>query len=232
MPATPSITSTPIQLDLAGVAAGVSTVSAELQSTPSPFAAATFAHGAGAGMTHAFMRDVATALAEAGVAVLRFNFPAMEAGRKRVDTPAVAHATIVAAHAELARRLPDVPRFAIGKSFGGRMSTQAAALGLLPDVRAIVLLGFPLHPAAKPGIERAVHLADVRVPMLFVSGTRDTLAETPLLRDTVDALGALAELRLIDGADHGFARMKLDGATPQARWAAFVAPVVQWMAAR
>lgn len=163
-----------------------------------------FAHGAGAGMGHPFMAAVASELAERGVATLRYQFPYMEQGGKRVDAPKVAHATVRAAVAEAARALPGVPLIAGGKSFGGRMTSQAQALEAMPGVRGLAFFGFPLHPAGKPSDERAVHLADVKVPMLFLQGTRDDLATLDLLQPLVKRLGKMATLALFDDADHSF----------------------------
>ena len=163
-----------------------------------------FAHGAGAGMTHAFMAAMAQGLAERGIATLRFNFPFMEQGSKRPDSQAVAHAAIRAAVAEASRRLPDMPLFAGGKSFGGRMTTQAQALEPLPGVRGIALVGFPLHAAGKPSTERAAHLAGVKVPLLFLQGTRDALADLDLITQTTAGLGKRATLHVVEGADHAF----------------------------
>jgi len=163
-----------------------------------------FAHGAGAGMDHAFMAALAKGLAQRGIATLRFQFPYMEQGSKRPDSPAVAQAAVRAAVEEAARRLPDVPLFAGGKSFGGRMTSQAQAAAPLPNVRGIVFVGFPLHPAGKPSSERATHLAEVKVPMLFLQGTRDALAELDLVRDTTAKLGRRATLHVVEGADHAF----------------------------
>src|SRR3954466_14107012 len=140
-----------------------------------------FAHGAGAGMSHPFMETVATGLCERGIATLRYQFPYMEKGSKRPDPPAAAHAAVRAAVEEAARRCPGLPLIAGGKSFGGRMTSQAQALAPLPDVRGLVFLGFPLHPAGKPSAERATHLADVQIPMLFLQGTRDELGALHLL---------------------------------------------------
>jgi uncharacterized protein len=161
-----------------------------------------FAHGAGAGMTHAFMASVAEGLCDRGIATLRYQFPYMEKGSCRPDAPALAHATVRAAVTEAARLYPDGVLVAGGKSFGGRMTSQAQALQPLPGVRALVFFGFPLHPAGKPSIERAKHLADVHVPMLFIQGTRDKLAEPALLQDVVKTLGPNATLHEIGGADH------------------------------
>jgi predicted alpha/beta-hydrolase family hydrolase len=162
------------------------------------------AHGAGAGMRHPFMAAVATGLFQRGIATLRYQFPYMERGSKRPDTPALAHATVRAAVAVAARLAPGLPLVAGGKSFGGRMTSQAQALAPLASVRGLVFLGFPLHPAGKPSTDRARHLFDVRIPMLFVQGTRDALAERALLTPLVDSLGARATLKLLEGADHSF----------------------------
>ncbi|TKR31070.1 alpha/beta hydrolase [Luteimonas gilva] len=162
------------------------------------------AHGAGAGMAHPFMEAVAKGLAERGIATLRYQFPYMERGSKRPDTPKLAQATVRAAVAEAARRLPDAPLFAGGKSFGGRMTSQAQAAEPMPGVRGLIFLGFPLHPAGKPSDERATHLADVKVPMLFLQGSRDDLAHLDLLRPLVERLGRRATLQVFDGADHSF----------------------------
>ena len=163
-----------------------------------------FAHGAGAGMDHKGMASVADALAGERVATLRYQFPYMERGSKRVDSPPVAHAAVRAAVAEAGRRLPDLPLFAGGRSFGGRMTSQAQALAPLPGVRGLVFVGFPLHPAGKPGVQRAEHLGDVTIPMLFLQGTRDELAELPLLRSVLEPLAKRATLHVVDDADHSF----------------------------
>ena len=162
------------------------------------------AHGAGAGMAHPFMQAIAAGLAERGIATLRYQFPYMEAGRKRTDPPAIAHAAVRAAVAEAQRRFPRLPLVAGGKSFGGRMTSQAQAVLPLPGVLGLVFLGFPLHPAKKPSSERAKHLADVAVPMLFLQGTRDALAELDQLEPVCKALGSRATLRLFEHADHSF----------------------------
>jgi len=183
---------------------GTEPLAALLDLPPQPLACYVLAHGAGAGMTHAFMAAVASELAGRGVATLRYDFPYMQRGSRRPDTPKVAHAAVRAAVAEAARRLPGVPLFAGGKSFGGRMTSQAQALAPLPDVRGIAFLGFPLHPAGQPSDDRAKHLEDVRVPMLFLQGTRDELAELALLRPVVASLGDRAALEAIEDADHSF----------------------------
>lgn len=181
------------------------TVSALLTLPPgNPVAAFVLAHGAGAGMTHAFMQRLAEGCAERGIATLRYQFAYMERGSKRPDAPALAHAVVRAAVAEAARRLPGVPLVAGGKSFGARMTSQAQALEPLPGVRGLVFVGFPLHPAGKPAIERAEHLDRVAVPMLFLQGTRDELAELPLLRGVCSRLGERVTLVTFDDADHAF----------------------------
>jgi len=167
-----------------------------------PRACLVLAHGAGAGMSHHSMIAIAEGLSRLGVATLRYQFPYMEAGRKRVDAPAVAHLTVRAAVEAARDRAAVVPLFAGGKSFGGRMTSQAQARSPLDGVRGLVFFGFPLHPAGKPSVERAAHLSEISVPMLFVQGTRDALAEAALLQGVVAALGARARLQPIPEADH------------------------------
>jgi predicted alpha/beta-hydrolase family hydrolase len=163
-----------------------------------------FAHGAGAGMDHAFMADAAKGLAGRGIATLRYQFPYMEKGGKRPDPPAIAHAAVRAAVAEAARACGGLPLFAGGKSFGGRMTSQAQAKAPLDAVRGLVFFGFPLHAAGKPSGERADHLSDVKIPMLFLQGTNDKLAEMDLLAPVVAKLGDRATLHRLDAADHSF----------------------------
>ncbi|HEU4602063.1 MAG TPA: alpha/beta family hydrolase [Steroidobacteraceae bacterium] len=163
-----------------------------------------FAHGAGAGMTHRSMSTIAESLALRGVATLRYQFPYMERGSKRTDAPSLCHATVRAAVNLAAQRVPHLPLFAGGRSFGARMTSQAQALTPLLNVRGLIFLGFPLHPAGKPSIDRAKHLADVKIPMLFVQGTRDDLAHLDLLRPILNSLEALATLHLLKEADHSF----------------------------
>jgi uncharacterized protein len=162
------------------------------------------AHGAGAGMAHPFMANVANDLALRGIATLRYQFPYMERGSKRPDPPKLAHAAVRAAVAEASRLAPGLPLFAGGKSFGGRMTSQAQAILPLPGVRGLVFLGFPLHPAGQPSDQRAVHLFEVRIPMLILQGTRDELADLPLMKALAERLGARARLRLFQDADHSF----------------------------
>jgi len=186
------------------------------------------AHGAGAGMAHPFMAAVADGLAQRGVATLRYQFPFMERGSKRPDSPAVAHAAVRAAVNEAHRRLPDVPLFAGGKSFGGRMTSQAQAQASLPGVRGLVFIGFPLHPAGKPSQERAAHLQKVDCPMLFLQGTRDELAELTLLRDVLDPLGDRVTLKVIEDADHSFHVRARSGQTDDQVREAMVEAMVSW----
>jgi uncharacterized protein len=187
------------------------TVSAPLILPQQACACYVFAHGAGAGMTHSSMETIAAGLGERGIATLRYQFAYMEKGSKRPDAPAVAHAAVRAAVAEAGRCCPSLPLIAGGKSFGGRMTSQAQALSPLPGVGGLAFLGFPLHPAGKPSSERAKHLADVKIPMLFLQGTRDALAELRLLEPVVKELGSRGRLHLLDGADHSFHVLKSSG---------------------
>ena len=179
-------------------------VSGLLTLPAAPRAALVLGHGAGAGMAHPFMAAVAAGLAQRGIACLRYQFLYMERGSKRPDPPALAQAAVRAAAAEAAKRLSGVPLFAGGKSFGGRMSSQAQAASALPGVRGLVFFGFPLHPPGKPGRERGEHLSKVEVPMLFLQGTRDEFAQLDLLQAQVKLLGERARLTLLDEADHSF----------------------------
>lgn len=163
-----------------------------------------FAHGAGAGMTHPSMSSIANDLLALDVATLRYQFPYMEQGSGRPDRPELCHATVRAATAEAARAAPDLPLFAGGRSFGGRMTSQAQAIEALPGVRGLVFFAFPLHPAKRPATDRAAHLFDIEVPMLFLQGTRDALAEMTLLEPLIEQLGTRATLRLLQEADHSF----------------------------
>jgi uncharacterized protein len=179
-------------------------VSALLRVPDDAWAGYVFGHGAGAGMEHRFMADFANGLAGRGIATLRYQFPYMEQGSKRPDAPMRAHAAVRAAAAEAARRMPALPLFAGGKSFGGRMTSQAQALSPLPAVRGLVFVGFPLHPAGQPSDQRANHLFEVEAPMLFLQGTRDALADLALLQALCGRLGERATLALFDDADHAF----------------------------
>ena len=162
------------------------------------------AHGAGAGMNHPFMAAVAAELGERGIATLRYQFPYMEKGAKRPDPPKLAHATVRAAVNEAAQLLPKVALFAGGKSFGGRMTSQTQAAAVLPGVRGLAFLGFPLHPAGRPSQDRGDHLFDVKIPMLFLQGTRDQLAMLDQVKPLCRTLGKRATLALFQDADHSF----------------------------
>jgi predicted alpha/beta-hydrolase family hydrolase len=209
-----------------------STVSALLDQPENARALYVFAHGAGAGMTHAFMAGVASGFAARGIATLRYQFPYMERASKRPDPAALAHAAVRAAVAEAARAMPDVPLFAGGKSFGGRMTSQAQAAAALPGVRGLVFFGFPLHPADKPGTERANHLLQVKLPMLFLQGTRDTLAEPALVQRVVDSLGDRATLHAVDGADHSFHVPARSGTNDREVMDKLLDTAAEWMSAR
>jgi predicted alpha/beta-hydrolase family hydrolase len=180
------------------------TISGLLREPREPLAGLAVAHGAGAGMTHPFLSALAAGLAERKVATLRYQFPYMERGSRRPDPPQLAQATVRAALVVAGSHFARIPLFAGGKSFGGRMTSQAQAESPLPGVRGLVFLGFPLHPPGRPSEERGRHLFDVQVPMLFLQGTRDEFVSQSLLRPLVERLGALATLELIDDADHSF----------------------------
>ena len=179
-------------------------VSGLLLSPPEARACYVMAHGAGAGMAHPFMERVAAELGERGIATLRYQFPYMERGSKRPDTPKLAQAAVRAAVGEASRRMPELALIAGGKSFGGRMTSQAQAASPLPGVRGLVFLGFPLHAAGKPSDERGKHLFEVKIPMLFLQGMRDDLADLTLLQPLVAGLGPRATLKLFRDADHSF----------------------------
>ena len=188
-----------------------------------------FAHGSGTGMTHSSLVSNAVGLSERAVATLRYQFLYREKGLKRPDVPKVAHATVRAAASEAARLAPDLPLFAGGRSFGGRMTSQAQAESPLPGVIGLAFIGFPLHPAGKPGIERAEHLDRVEVPMLFVSGARDALAETDLLRNVVARLGERATLHEIADADHSLKVPAKSGRTAAEAEAEALDAMAEWM---
>jgi len=188
-------------------------------------------HGAGAGMRHRFMVEVAVALAARSIATLRWELPYMAAGRARPDPPAVCEAAVRAVCAEARARWPELRVIAGGKSFGGRMTSNAAASGALVGVHGLVFLGFPLHPAGQPGVTRAAHLARVELPMLFVQGSRDDLADLGLLRPIVAARAA-ATLVEIAHADHGFEVLKRSGRTQADVIAELAAVVAGWVGAR
>jgi predicted alpha/beta-hydrolase family hydrolase len=191
-----------------------------------------FAHGAGAGMHHTFMAAIASGLAERRIATLRFQFPYMEQGSKRPDSPKVAQAAVRAAVQKAAKRLPNVPLFAGGKSYGGRMTSQAQAAEPLANVRGIVFVGFPLHPAGKPSTERAEHLAGVQVPMLFLQGTRDTLADLELIRGVTGKLGRRATLHIVEGGDHSFHVLARSGRTDEQVREELLDAMAEWIRGR
>ncbi len=191
-------------------------VSALIMSPDTARALLVLAHGAGAGMRHPFMRTLSEKLADNGVATVRYQFPYTEHGSRRPDRPPVLLATVGAAVDFARGARPDLPLFAGGKSMGGRMTSLAAGTNGLPGVRGLIFFGFPLHPAGTPGIERARHLADVPLPMLFLQGTRDKLADLDLLRPVCADLGDRATLQVVDGADHSFHVLKRDGSDEDA----------------
>ncbi len=205
------------------------TVSALLCVPQRGMACFVLAHGAGAGMTHPFMAAVANGLFERRVATLRFQFPSMEAGAKRPDRPSLAHRAIRAAVAAAARSAPALPLFAGGKSFGGRMTSQAQAETALPGVRGLIFLGFPLHPPKQPSVDRAAHLAASNVPLLFLQGTRDALADPALLVPVVERLGPRASLALFEGADHSFHVPVRSGQTDADVLASLLDRLVAWV---
>jgi predicted alpha/beta-hydrolase family hydrolase len=185
------------------------TVSALLVRPPDAWAMYVLAHGAGAGMRHAFLETTAELLAAAGVATLRYQFPYVEAGGRRPDPPAVLEATVREACARAAQEA--LPLFAGGKSMGGRMTSQAQAAEAMPDVRGLVFLGFPLHAPKRDTVSRATHLDRASIPMLFVQGTRDELANIDLMRGVCTGLGSRATLYVVDGGDHSFRVLKRTG---------------------
>jgi uncharacterized protein len=186
------------------------------------------AHGAGAGMRHPFMEDLAGELASAAVATLRYQFPYMEQRRRVPDAPMVLTATVVAAVRTAAKVAPELPLLAGGKSMGGRMTSQAAAQNPLEGVRGLVFFGFPLHPPKRPATKRADHLANVTVPMLFLQGTRDELADLELLRPICAKLASLATLSVIDTADHSFHVLKRSGTSDTAVLQQLARTVESW----
>ena len=201
-------------------------VSALHTEAPDAFACLVLAHGAGAGMRRTFMSAVSDGLARRRVSTLRYQFPYMEAGSKRVDRPPLAHLTVRTA---VTAAGISVPVFAGGKSFGGRMTSQAQAIDLLPGIRGLVFFGFPLHPAGKPSVDRATHLRDVHIPMLFLQGTRDALAEAGLIEKVVGDLGPGATLFSIANADHGFHVPAKTGLTDAEVLEAMLSETAAWM---
>lgn len=216
------------QLDIP-VGERVGRVSALLEHPRGARALYVLAHGAGAGMRHAFMQAVATGLAGRGIATLRYQFPYIEAGGRRPDPPGVLEATVRAAVARAADVAPGTPLVAGGKSLGGRMTSTAAAKTPLPGVRGLVFLGFPLHAPGKPGTERAGHLQGVQIPMLFLQGTRDALAELSLVRGVCERLPK-GTLHVVEGGDHSFAVLKRSGRTEAEVMAELADTILAWIA--
>ena len=208
------------------------TVSALLHRPEHARACYVLAHGAGAGMNHPFMGSVSDGLAQRSIATLRYQFPFMERGSKRPDSPPLAHATVRAAVASASNLMPDLPLFAGGKSFGGRMTSQTQSEAALSRVRGLVFLGFPLHPAKKPSQQRAAHLTRVDCPMLFLQGTRDELADIELIREVTEKLGERATLQLFADADHSFHVRARSGQTDQQVLASVLDAIVAWISAR
>ncbi len=208
------------------------TVSALWQKPKDAKAVLVLAHGAGAGMTHKHMAATADGLEARGIAVLRYNFAYMEKGSKRPDNPPVAHAVVRAAVVHAAKLAGGLPLFAGGRSFGARMTSQAQAIEPLPGVAGLVFFAWPLHPPGKAGVERAEHLASVKTPMLFLQGSKDEFAETPLLQATVKSLGRRAKLHLVEHADHSFHVPAKSGRKDAEVMDEILDAAVKWMAAQ
>jgi predicted alpha/beta-hydrolase family hydrolase len=207
----------------------IGVVSALWQAPPRASASLVLAHGAGAGMTHRSLVAIADGFAGLGVATLRYQFPYMEKGSRRPDGPAVAHATVRAAVAEARRQGQGLRLFAGGRSFGGRMTSQAQALEPLEGVAGLVFFAFPLHPAGKPSLTRAEHLSAVAVPMLFLQGSNDALAQVDLLQQTVQGLEGRATLDLVADADHAFHVPAKTGRKDPEVLAAALQRAAEWM---
>ena len=203
-------------------------VSALLLRPPGAWLLYVMAHGAGAGMRHRFLEGMSHALGSEGVATLRYQFPYVEAGRRRPDPPALLQATVRAAVSRAAELAPELPLIAGGKSLGGRMTSGAASAEPLPRVRGLAFLGFPLHPPGQPGTSRADHLSQVDIPMLFLQGTRDTFARLDLITAVCQGLGPRARLELVDGADHSFGLPKSAGMNPGQVLARLAGSISAW----
>jgi uncharacterized protein len=214
-----------LQLD---VSEAIGSVSALLVRPPDAWLLYVLAHGAGAGMRHRFLEEISGALAGRGIATLRYQFPYVEAGRKRPDYPSVLETTVRAAAARAVELAPELPVIAGGKSLGGRMTSAAAAAGALPGVRGLVFLGFPLHPPGQPGTSRADHLYRVDLPMLFHQGTRDAFARLDLITDVCEELESNATLHMVEDGDHSFAVPKRSGRTPADVMGELVDTTVEW----
>ena len=206
----------------------IGTVSGLLVRPPDAWALYALAHGAGAGMRHRFMEEVATALAGQGIATLRYQFPYTEAGGRRPDPPAVLEATVRAAVSTAREAAPGLRLLAGGKSMGGRMTSSAMAKAPLEGVSGLVFLGFPLHPAKQPAVTRAEHLDAVASPMLFLQGTRDDLADLALITSVCGRLGPRATLHVVEGADHSFAVLKRSGRSGREVMEELVTAIAEW----
>ena len=207
---------------------GAERVSAILLAPDQTLAGYVLAHGAGAGMTHPFLTAVAEGLAERGVATLRYQFPYMEKGSRHPDRPALAWATVRAAVKAATTLLPGIPLVAGGKSFGGRMTSQVQADSPLPGIRGLVFLGFPLHPSGRPSDIRAEHLTTIRVPMLFMQGSRDSLADITLMSAVIGRLEGRATLEVIEAADHSFHLSARSGRTDREALKRILDTVAAW----
>ena len=216
----------PKEISIAGDGIAVSGL---LWAPPLARACYVLAHGETDGMRHPFMESVAAGLAERGIATLRYQFPYMERGIRPADQPPIAHATVRAAVAEAHRKLPDIPLIAGGKSFGGRMTSEAQAEAPLAAVHGIAFLGFPLHPVGEPGQDRAAHLFEVCVPLLLLQGTRDPLAALDQLEPVCRALGNHVTLRLFDDADHSFRVPAQDGRNEASVRAEMLDALLKWI---
>jgi len=208
---------------------GAGEVSALLWQPAKAHSMLALAHGAGAGMRHAFLEQLADELAKVGVATLRYQFPYMEQRRKAPDKPTVLTAAVQSAARRAAQAMPKLPLFAGGKSMGGRMTSQAAAAGLLTEVRGIVFYGFPLHPPKQPDTKRADHLAQLTAPMLFLQGTRDPLAPAESIRSVCKKLGPRATLIIFEGADHSFHVPRSSGKTDSEIIRELAQSTAEWM---
>jgi hypothetical protein len=207
-------------------------VSGILLRPPGAWATYVLAHGAGAGMRHRFMESIAQAVAERGIATLRYQFPYVEAGTRRPDPPGVLEATVRAAVAKAREIAPELALFAGGKSLGGRMTSNAMARRTLEGVLGLVFLGFPLHPPKRPDVIRAEHLDRVESPMLFLQGTRDDLADLELIRSVCGRLGPRTTLHVVEGADHSFSVLKRSGRSDAEVMEELALTVTQWCRAR
>jgi uncharacterized protein len=210
------------------VSDAIGSVSATLTRPSDAWLLYVLAHGAGAGMRHHFLESISKSLAQRGIATLRYQFPYMEVGRKRPDQPSILEATVQSAVGKARELAPELPLIAGGKSLGGRMTSGAAAAGMLQAVRGLAFLGFPLHPPGRPGTSRADHLDRVDVPMLFLQGTRDDFARVDLITDICEGLQPEATLHLVEGGDHSFGVLKRSGRTPAEVLGELGDTIAQW----